>query len=281
MMKIGCAEVDDAHHAEDQGQARGHQRVDAAEREAEDHDLDDVGHSAPRSGRAARLAEIELLDARVREDLRRRPLEQRAAEVEHRAPVRVCSRPTMAFCSTRSTVMPRSPTACAMISNICAHDLRREPERRLVEHDDVRLDDLRARHGEHLLLAAGQRAGMLAGALAQDRELLEHRLDARFQLAACRAARSRPCAGSRARVIFGNSARSCGTKQMPFRRIWSGRRPSMRSPLKRISPSRIGSRPAIAFSSVDLPAPFGPMMHCDLARRTVSVAPFRMAGPRP
>src|SRR3954469_19270623 len=42
-----------------------------------------------------------------------------------------------------------------------------EALRRLVEHQDVGLEEQGARDGEHLLLAAGERAGELAGALLQ------------------------------------------------------------------------------------------------------------------
>ena len=43
-----------------------------------------------------------------------------------------------------------------------AHDQRREPERRLVEHEQPRPRHQRAREREHLLLAAGERARRLA-----------------------------------------------------------------------------------------------------------------------
>jgi hypothetical protein len=50
-------DVDDVHHAEDQRQARRHQRVHAADQQAEDDRLDELRHdgvSAPGAGRRAR-----------------------------------------------------------------------------------------------------------------------------------------------------------------------------------------------------------------------------------
>src|SRR5262249_40715267 len=52
-------------------------------------------------------------------------------------------------------------------------DHRRESERRLVETNEVRFGHDRAPEREHLLLTAGQRAGVLAPALAQPREHVE------------------------------------------------------------------------------------------------------------
>src|SRR5882757_1328253 len=49
-----------------------------------------------------------------------------------------------------------------------------QPFGRLVEQDDLRLQHHGTRDGEHLLLAAGQRAAGLAAPLAQHREISEH-----------------------------------------------------------------------------------------------------------
>ena len=53
-------------------------------------------------------------------------------------------------------------------------DPRRETQRRLVEQQHARRGHQRAADREHLLLAAGQQAGALARALAEDREQLGH-----------------------------------------------------------------------------------------------------------
>ena len=50
------------------------------------------------------------------------------------------------------------------------HHLRRQAERRLVEEQHLRLRHQRARDGQHLLLAAGERSGVLLDALLQHRE---------------------------------------------------------------------------------------------------------------
>ena len=50
------------------------------------------------------------------------------------------------------------------------------PRRQLVDHQQLGLGDERLAEGEHLLLAAGQVAGLLVPAVPQDREVLEHRL---------------------------------------------------------------------------------------------------------
>ena len=60
-----------------------------------------------------------------------------------------------------------------MMSKICLRDQRREPERRLVEQQEPRPPHQGARDGEHLLLAARQRAAALAEPLGEAREQLE------------------------------------------------------------------------------------------------------------
>ena len=52
-------------------------------------------------------------------------------------------------------------------------DVGREPERGLVEHDELRPRHQRAADREHLLLAARQRAGGLVPPLGEPRKLLE------------------------------------------------------------------------------------------------------------
>ena len=56
------------------------------------------------------------------------------------------------------------------------HDRRREAEGRLVEQQQPRLRHQRTADREHLLLAAGERAGRLLELLAQHREEVEHLL---------------------------------------------------------------------------------------------------------
>ncbi len=63
--------------------------------------------------------------------------------------------------------MPSSALMRAQDGEDLPHDQRREAERRLVEQQQARAQQQRARDRQHLLLAARQRAGLLAAALAQ------------------------------------------------------------------------------------------------------------------
>ena len=55
-----------------------------------------------------------------------------------------------------------------------AHDQRCKTQRRLVQQQNLRVCHQRAPDGEHLLFAAGERAGNLLCALAENRETLIH-----------------------------------------------------------------------------------------------------------
>ena len=57
---------------------------------------------------------------------------------------------------------------------------RSEAHGRLVEHQELRLRHERSAHGEHLLLAAGERTGDLLAALFEAREALVDVRNARF-----------------------------------------------------------------------------------------------------
>ena len=57
---------------------------------------------------------------------------------------------------------------------------RSEAHRRLVEHQKLRLRHERSAHGEHLLLAAGERTGDLLAALFEARKALVDVRDTRF-----------------------------------------------------------------------------------------------------
>ena len=59
------------------------------------------------------------------------------------------------------------------------HHQRREAERRLVEHQERRPHEKRARDRQHLLLAARQRSGLLAPPLGETREQAEHAVEIR------------------------------------------------------------------------------------------------------
>ncbi len=54
---------------------------------------------------------------------------------------------------------------------------RREPERRFVEHEELRTAHQRPADGEHLLLAAAEMARLLVLPLLQDRKVLKDMVD--------------------------------------------------------------------------------------------------------
>ena len=71
----------------------------------------------------------------------------------------------------------------------------------------------------------------------------------------------------------------CGTKARPRRTMrWAGLRVISASP-RRTTPRETGTRPAIAFISVDLPAPFGPSSTTISPRPTVIEAPLTIGRP--
>src|SRR5438874_317497 len=61
------------------------------------------------------------------------------------------------------------------------HDLGRKAQRKLVDEQELRLDDERLRQCEHLLLSPRQAAGDLPAPVGQQWEELEHRFDPRSQ----------------------------------------------------------------------------------------------------
>ena len=136
---------------------------------------------------------------------------------------------------------------------------RRQPGRGLVEQQQHRLHHQRHRHREHLTLAAGQRARRAAAALGQHRE--SARTPRRYAGASRQDRASRPSPGFRAPTAWRKMFCSCGTKATP-RRLDLARRQThgSASPRSVMLPCSGCSSPAMVFSSVDLPAPFGPMM---------------------
>ena len=62
-------------------------------------------------------------------------------------------------------------------------EARRKPHRRLVQQQHLRLKHQRARHRQHLLFAARQRAGQLIAPLAQPRKQIIHPVDIALHVA--------------------------------------------------------------------------------------------------
>ena len=61
-------------------------------------------------------------------------------------------------------------------------------------------------------------------------------------------------------VSDGNTLSVCGTNEAPRRTIRDGEARLTSAPSRRTTPPLTGSSPKIALSSVDLPAPLGPMI---------------------
>ena len=131
----------------------------------------------------------------------------------------------------------------------------------------ARLAHQRAADGEHLPLAARERAGELGAPLAQAREQHEDLVE---RLGAVLAAEADLAVGAEQQVVLdrhrANSARVSGTSAMPSMTRSSSERRPIGSPSYSIVP-RDGSTPISALSSVDLPAPFGPMTVITLPAR--------------
>ena len=76
-----------------------------------------------------------------------------------------------AFCSTSRMAAPSSWMRCDGLEDVL-DQVRREAHGGLVQQQDARLGHQRPAHGQHLLLAARQRAGDLRAALLEPREHL-------------------------------------------------------------------------------------------------------------
>jgi len=74
--------------------------------------------------------------------------------------------------------------------------------------------------------------------------------------------------------------RPSGTSENPRRAMSSGAAPAIPAPSIMMEPERGGTTPAMALSSVDLPAPFGPVTNRISPSSTVNVTP-RSAVRRP
>ena len=87
----------------------------------------------------------------------RRAGQDDAARLQHVAMVRDLSA-RCAFCSTMKIVTPSPVDRLDQLQHAIDEE-RRQAHGRLVHDDDARAAHQRARHRDHLLLAAGQRAG--------------------------------------------------------------------------------------------------------------------------
>ena len=156
---------------------------------------------------------------------------------------------------------------------------RRQTERRLVEDQQPRLGHQSASDGEHLLLAAGQRAGALALPLGEPRENREHAL-----AVAARGARGRGDRQPRSRfsrtVMIGKDAAAFRHVDQPARDN-RGRALALDRTVQEADRAAPGAQtPEIVRLSVDFPAPFepstatiSPALTARSMPRRISVAP--------
>ena len=112
---------------------------------------------------------------------------------------------------------------------------------------------------EHLLLAAGHRAGLLVARAPRAAGTARTRGRCPRGSLSCRGAGRRRARGSRARSCAGSTCRPSGDCEMPSWTISCGGVSPISSPSNLIEPSRGGVRPEIERSVVDLPAPLEPI----------------------
>ena len=223
--QLPVREVDEAQHAEDEADPDRHQRVDAAERER-------VGERLPvdveDGERHARYAATSLSVSPASSGAEREP---QLAVRDHVRAVGERDRALRALLDEQHREAALADRGERVEDDV--DDARREPERRLVEEQDVGLRDERARDRELLLLAARERARAPPAELVDDREQL---VDALERVAVAAAARRRARGGGSPRP---SARRRCGAlrERAPRRRArcprCGGRRASGRRASRR------------------------------------------------
>ena len=168
--QLAVGDVEHLEHPEDQRQPGRRQAVEAAEQQAEDELLEAGRSSSTRDGQRS---EVRRRTSGIGEERRRRAL------AGDRGRARARSRGGRGRAPRARSARPGRPTTPRPVDlaehpKIASTIRGARPERRLVEHEQPRPGHERAPDGDHLLLAARQRAGELASALAQARE---HRVD--------------------------------------------------------------------------------------------------------
>ena len=160
-------------------------------------------------------------------------------------------------CSTRTIAAPPSRMRGQGRVDVADHD-RREAEADLVAEQQFGVRHQRAADRDHLLLAARKRRAGAAPPLPQDREEGVDRLE----VPRPGAARAWPPIRRFSSTLSeGKSLRPSGTMAMPRRSTLSAGA-ARRSARRGAGPcrARCAARPLIERSSVDLPAPFAPMI---------------------
>ena len=129
-------------------------------------------------------AEKQLPDARIGEDVFRAVRDAHAAELEHDAVIGILQRPLGVLLdhqhgdAARAHVLEQGEQLL--------HQDRRQTDRGLVDQHQLGFEHQPAGDLQHLLLAAGERRGLLAGLAAQHRETVHRGFHARREVEALR-----------------------------------------------------------------------------------------------
>ena len=149
-----------------------------------------------------------------------------------------------------------------MMSKIWRHELGRQAHRRLVEQQHLGPGHQRPADGQHLLLAARQRAARLLAPLRQAGEEREDPVEVVGAASARRpCGRRRPSPGSPCtRHAREDAAGPRAPGRCPRSTSWWAGTPTMSSPVEPDAcPTSPGRRPEMVLSVVVLPAPLPPM----------------------
>ena len=147
------------------------------------------------------------------------------------------------------------------------HD-RRQPERGLVEQQDIGRRHQRAADRKHLLLAAAHRAGGLVEPLGQAREQREHMVEAASLRRRARGAANAPSRRFSRTVSSPNNARPSGTSARPASTMRCGRMAEMSMPRNcDAAAGFLADHPGQRFQERRLAGAIGSDDHDDLAGR--------------
>ena len=148
-------------------------------------------------------------------------------------------------------------------------DQRRQALARLVEHEQPGAGEHRAGDGEHLALAAGERAGTGVAELARAWGTCGRR--PRSSSEAPPFVPPRTSSRFSFTVRFGKAREPDGTSERPLRTRLKDGRCEMSSPASRSARAWLVTTPAIAISAVVLPAPLRPSTATPRRRPTVQI----------
>src|SRR6267378_1127742 len=234
------------------------------------------GRHGVRHRRRISAAQVRALHARVGQERLAAAVEHDAAGLQHVAAVAQLEGLDHALLDEEDGQPALPPDAVDRLEDLL-DDARPEPLRRLVEQEQVGLGHEAATEREHLLLAAGERAGELGAARSQERKELEHGLQ-RLGPVRARGAPVRAQLEILHDAERGEDAPALGDVSDAERRALARRRPRSRPRYAR-RPSAAVTVPEMALSSVVLPAPLGPTSVTNSPSRTSSDTPVSARSP--